>query len=84
MGFRLTSSIVGGTSVRFLLTQVTVSEIWSHMHSFGHLPRCAPGMAKSSISRDLKAAGQSIEYIWKIKGDSTGCANIILLQDKQS
>lgn len=40
----LTSSIVGGTAVKFLLTHATVSCTVSHTHNFGHLAECAPGI----------------------------------------
>lgn len=54
-----TSSTVGGTWVRFFLTQATLSWIWSQMHCCGHLAGCAAGMQRRPSSRTQTAIGQS-------------------------
>lgn len=45
----LTSSIVGGTSVKFLPTQATVSLLLSQLHTLGHFP-ASTGRLSANIS----------------------------------
>lgn len=66
---RGTSSTVGGTSVRFLLAQVTVSWIWSQTHCSGHLAGVAAGTLRERLSsRTQRVSGRGWECIWEEQG----------------
>lgn len=55
----LTSSTVGGTSVKFLPTQATVSLVLSQLHTLGHLPASTCKLC-ANISRKAAAEKKCI------------------------
>lgn len=87
----LTSSIVAGTSVKFLPTHATVSLVPSQLHALGHLPACA-GKASENISRKDTAEMKCIctskqvgKHVMTMKAMTenmwSGCCVLLLLHE---
>ncbi len=70
--------MVGGTSVRFLLTQATVSWMLSQMQNFGHLPDCTVwNFRASNIITDTVGRLNILFFLRKTKGNTNNLIYLI-------